>query len=53
MSVGTPVIAFSCGSVPEIMIDGKTGFVVNDIDEAVEAVEKVAMARPGGVPGDF
>jgi glycosyltransferase involved in cell wall biosynthesis len=41
ISVGTPVIAFSCGSVPEIMIDGKTGFVVNDIDEAVEAVEKV------------
>jgi glycosyltransferase involved in cell wall biosynthesis len=41
MSVGTPVVAFACGSVPEIMADGKTGFVVNDVDEAVEAVEKV------------
>jgi glycosyltransferase involved in cell wall biosynthesis len=41
MSVGTPVVAFSCGSTPEIMVDGKTGFLVNDIDEAVEAVEKV------------
>jgi len=41
MSVGTPVVAFSCGSVPEIMEDGKTGFVVNDIDEAVEAVARV------------
>jgi glycosyltransferase involved in cell wall biosynthesis len=43
MAVGTPVIAFSCGSVPEIMDHGKTGFVVNDIDEAVEAVEKVRL----------
>jgi glycosyltransferase involved in cell wall biosynthesis len=41
MSVGTPVVAFSCGSVPEIMLDGKTGYVVNDIDEAVEAVARV------------
>jgi glycosyltransferase involved in cell wall biosynthesis len=41
MSVGTPVVAFCCGSVPEIMLDGKTGFVVTDIDEAVDAVGKV------------
>ncbi len=41
MSVGTPVIAFSCGSVPEIMDNGKSGFVVEDIDEAVLAVESV------------
>jgi glycosyltransferase involved in cell wall biosynthesis len=41
MSVGTPVVAFCCGSVPEIMVDGKTGFVVNDVDEAVEAVARV------------
>ena len=34
-------MAFSCGSVPEIMDEGKTGFVVNDIDEAVEAVARV------------
>jgi glycosyltransferase involved in cell wall biosynthesis len=36
---GTPVIAFGRGSVPEIIDDGITGFVVGDIDEAVAAVE--------------
>ena len=38
MACGTPVIAFDSGSVPEVMEDGLTGFVVNDIDEAVAAV---------------
>jgi len=38
MAVGTPIIAFGCGSVPEIIEDGVTGFVVNDIDAAVDAV---------------
>ena len=41
MACGTPVIAFNCGSVPEVMDDGVTGFVVNNIDEAVAAVGKV------------
>ena len=36
---GTPVIAFGHGSVPEIIDDGITGFVVADVDEAVAAVE--------------
>jgi glycosyltransferase involved in cell wall biosynthesis len=38
---GTPVIGFSCGSVPEIIVDGETGFIVDDIDRAVEAVGKI------------
>ena len=38
---GTPVIAFPCGSVPEIIEDGANGFMVNSIDEAVAALEKV------------
>lgn len=38
MLCGTPVIAFNKGSMPELIIDGKTGFLVNNIDEAVEAV---------------
>ena len=29
MACGTPVIAFRCGSVPELIEDGVTGFVVN------------------------
>jgi glycosyltransferase involved in cell wall biosynthesis len=40
MACGTPVIAFRNGSVPEIIDDGVTGFVVNDVDEAVEATRR-------------
>jgi glycosyltransferase involved in cell wall biosynthesis len=47
MACGTPVIAFNCGSVPEIMEDGLTGFVVEDIAGAVAAVEKLdQLFRP-------
>jgi glycosyltransferase involved in cell wall biosynthesis len=41
MACGTPVIAYACGSVAEVMNDGVTGFVVNEIEEAVEAVRRV------------
>lgn len=41
MACGTPVIAFKMGSVPEIIKDGKTGFVVNNIKEAVQAVKAI------------
>ena len=41
MACGTPVIAWPCGSVPEVMEDGVTGFVVHNLEEAVRAVEKV------------
>jgi len=41
MACGTPVIAYEAGSVPEVMEDGVTGFVVNDLDRAVEAVHRV------------
>lgn len=41
MACGTPVIAFNEGSIPEVVQDGKTGFVVDDIDGMVEAVDKV------------
>ncbi len=39
MACGTPVIAFRRGSVPEVIEDGETGFVVDNIDEAVCAVK--------------
>ena len=42
MACGTPVIAFRSGSVPEVMEHGVTGFVVNDIREAVLAVPRAA-----------
>jgi glycosyltransferase involved in cell wall biosynthesis len=38
MACGTPVIAWNCGSVPEIVEDGITGFVVNSETEAVDAI---------------
>jgi glycosyltransferase involved in cell wall biosynthesis len=41
MSCGTPVIAFGCGSVPELVDDGVTGFVVDDLDSAIRAAAEV------------
>jgi len=47
MACGTPVIAFNCGSVPEIMENGLTGFVVDNVDQAVEACGKLdTLFRP-------
>ncbi|MFQ6094184.1 MAG: glycosyltransferase family 4 protein [bacterium] len=42
MACGTPVVAYCRGSVPEVMVDGITGYIVDTLDEAVKAVEKVA-----------
>jgi len=42
MFCGTPVIAYNRGSMCELIVDGKTGFLVNTMDEAVKAVEKIA-----------
>ncbi|MCC5815209.1 MAG: glycosyltransferase family 4 protein [Leptospira sp.] len=41
MMCGTPVIAFNMGSMPELIINGKTGYLVDTIDEAAEAVNQV------------
>lgn len=40
MACGTPVIAYPHGSVPEVIDEGKTGFIVTSEAEAVEAVRK-------------
>jgi glycosyltransferase involved in cell wall biosynthesis len=42
LACGTPVIAFRRGSVPEIIDQGVTGFIANSVDEAVEAIPRVA-----------
>jgi len=42
MSCGTPVVAFGRGSVPEVIKDGKTGFIVDSTATMVEAIEKIA-----------
>ena len=41
MMCGTPVIAFERGSMEELIVDGKTGFLVNNIEEAIIAVSKI------------
>jgi glycosyltransferase involved in cell wall biosynthesis len=41
MACGTPTIAFRCGAVPEIIEDGVTGFIVDGIDSAVQALARV------------
>ena len=38
MACGTPVIAFRRGSMPELIDDGSTGFLVDGVEEAVSAV---------------
>ena len=46
MACGTPVIAYNRGSVPEIIEDGLTGFVVEDETSAVAAVGRLsALSR--------
>lgn len=41
MACGTPVIAFNNGSVPEIMENNVTGFIVNSVTEAIDAVSRL------------
>ena len=42
LACGTPVIAWRNGSVPEVIDDGRTGFIVESVEEAVAAVGRVA-----------
>jgi glycosyltransferase involved in cell wall biosynthesis len=41
LACGTPVIGFARGAVPEVVDDGVTGFVVNDVDDMVAAVGRI------------
>ena len=43
LACGTPVIAFGCGSVPEVITDGLTGFIVEDVEQAAEAVGRIGQ----------
>ena len=53
MSCGTPVIAWRCGSVPEIVTEGITGRIVDGIYEAVAAVEEAATMDRAAVRAEF
>ena len=53
MACGTPVIAFNRGSVPEVVDEGVTGFVVEDETSAVAAVSQLANVSREGVRQRF
>lgn len=53
MACGTPVIAFNRGSVPEVVDEGVTGFVVEDVDAAVAAVPRIAQLSRTQIRGVF
>lgn len=53
MSAGTPVVAWSNGSVPEVIADGVSGFIVDTIDGAVKAVADTATLSREGVRSHF
>lgn len=42
MVCGTPVIAFRKGAMPELILDRKTGFLADSLNDAVEAVNKIS-----------
>src|SRR5262249_33072329 len=42
---GTPVIAFARGALPEIVRDGKTGLLVSDVEEGVQALRRLDEAE--------
>ncbi|MBD1915043.1 MULTISPECIES: glycosyltransferase family 4 protein [Cyanophyceae] len=41
MASGTPVIALAIGSAPELVVDGKTGFLCHSVDDCIDAVAQV------------
>lgn len=43
MASGCPVIAFNQGSIPEIIENNKTGFIVEDVKEMIKAVSKIGI----------
>ena len=53
MACGTPVIAWNCGSVPEIVTDGVSGRIVNSEEEAVHAIRNLHLLDRRRVRTEF
>jgi len=53
MACGTPVIAFDNGSVPEVLEDAVTGFIVHTEDQAVEAVQRTGLLDRARIRDEF
>lgn len=47
LACGTPVIGFKRGAIPEVVINGYNGFVCDDVDEMVTAINKINNIRRG------
>ena len=53
MACGTPVIGFRHGSVSEVLKDGLTGFIVETVEEAADAVSQLGTINRRSVRGTF
>jgi glycosyltransferase involved in cell wall biosynthesis len=53
MACGTPVIAFENGSVPEVLEEALTGFIVQSEDQAVEAVSRIGALDRARIRAEF
>lgn len=53
LACGTPVIAWRAGSVPEVIAEGRSGFIVDTIDEAVAAIPRAAALSRRGCRDEF
>jgi glycosyltransferase involved in cell wall biosynthesis len=53
MACGTPVIAYNNGSVPEVLEDGVTGFIVKNEQQAVDAAAKIGVLDRDRIRAEF
>jgi glycosyltransferase involved in cell wall biosynthesis len=53
MACGTPVVAFNRGSVPEVIDDGVTGFIVETVEDAAEAVAEISRLNRAEIRATF
>jgi glycosyltransferase involved in cell wall biosynthesis len=53
MACGTPVIAWRRGSVPEVIDDGVSGFIVDSVDAAVDAVARIDTLQRAAIRNHF
>jgi glycosyltransferase involved in cell wall biosynthesis len=53
MACGTPVIAWRCGSVPEVVEEGVSGCIVGSLDDAIAAVRQVSAIDRAGVRANY